>query len=164
MAEQQGFAEALGIDSSLISMLRQTSAETEKLKQRARDLGITLSPEDIKGLKEYNESISEMGAALSGLKNLIAVAIVPELEDLAEGFSDLLAKNNEWLVDGVEATVEFVVDLVDALKRLAPFILTAGAAFYHSDHRHIWVCCCPWFPNISCRFNYRWDFSYRARS
>jgi len=29
----------------------------------------------------------------------------------------------------VEATVEFVVDLVDALKRLAPFILTAGAAF-----------------------------------
>jgi len=28
-----------------------TSAETEKLKQRARDLGITLSPEDIKGLK-----------------------------------------------------------------------------------------------------------------
>jgi len=29
----------------------------------------------------------------------------------------------------VEATVELVVDLVDALKRLAPFILTAGAAF-----------------------------------
>jgi len=129
MAEQQGFAEALGIDSSLISMLRQTSAETEKLKQRARDLGITLSPEDIKGLKEYNESISEMNSALSGLKNSIAVAIVPELEDLAEGFSDLLAENKEWLVDGVEAAVEFVVDLVDALKRLAPFILATGAAF-----------------------------------
>jgi len=129
MAEQQGFAEALGIDPSLISMLSQTSAETEKLKQRARDLGITLSPEDKKGLKEYNESIAEMDAAMSGLKNLIAVAIVPELEGLAEGFSDLLAKNNEWIVDGVEATVEFVVDLVDALKRLAPFILAAGAAF-----------------------------------
>jgi len=66
---------------------------------------------------------------MSGLKNLIAVAIVPELEGLAEGFSDLLAKNNEWIVDGVEATVEFVVDLVDALKRLAPFILATGAAF-----------------------------------
>jgi len=129
MAEQQGYAEALGIDSSLISMLRQTSAETENLKQRARDLGITLSPEDIKGLKEYNESIAEMDAAMSGLKNLIAVAIVPELEDLAEGFSDLLAENKEWLVDGVAATVEFVVDLVDALKRLAPFILATGAAF-----------------------------------
>ena len=129
MAEQQGFAEALGIDSSLISMLRQTSAETEKLKQRARDLGITLSPEDIKGLKEYNESIAEMDAAMSGLKNKIAVAIVPELEDLAESFSDLLAENQEWIVEGVEATVELVVDLVDALKRLAPFILATGAAF-----------------------------------
>jgi len=129
MSEQQGYAEALGIDPSLISMLSQTSAETDKLKQRARDLGITLSPEDKKGLKEYNESISEMDSAMSGLKNLIAVAIVPELEGLAEGFSDLLAKNNEWIVDGVEATVEFVVDLVDALKRLAPFILAAGAAF-----------------------------------
>ena len=127
--EQQGFAEALGIDSSLISMLRQTSAETEKLKQRARDLGITLSPEDIKGLKEYNESIAEMDAAMSGLKNKIAVAIVPELEDLAESFSDLLAENQEWIVEGVEATVELVVDLVDALKRLAPFILATGAAF-----------------------------------
>jgi len=129
MAEQQGFAEALGIDSSLISMLRQTSAETEKLKQRARDLGITLSPEDIKGLKEYNESIAEMDAAMSGFKNKIAVAIVPELEDLAESFSDLLAENQEWIVEGVEATVELVVDLVDALKRLAPFILATGAAF-----------------------------------
>ena len=129
MSEQQGYAEALGIDPSLISMLSQTSAETDKLKQRARDLGITLSPEDKKGLKEYNESISEMDSAMSGLKNQIAVAIVPELEGLAEGFSDLLAKNNEWIVDGVEATVEFVVDLVDALKRLAPFILAAGAAF-----------------------------------
>jgi len=29
----------------------------------------------------------------------------------------------------VEAAVEFVVDLVDALKRLAPYILAAGAAF-----------------------------------
>ena len=129
MSEQQGYAEALGIDPSLISMLSQTSAETEKLKHRARDLGITLSPEDIKGLKEYNESISEMNSAMNGLKNKIAVAVVPELEDLAEGFSDLLAKNNEWIVDGVEATVEVVVDLVDALKRLAPFILATGAAF-----------------------------------
>ena len=127
--EQQGFAEALGIDPSLISMLSQTSAEIEKLKQRARDLGITLSPEDKKSLKEYNRSIAEMDSAMSGLKKLIAVAIVPELEGLAEGFSDLLAKNNEWIVDGVEATVEFVVDLVDALKRLAPFILATGAAF-----------------------------------
>jgi hypothetical protein len=129
MSEQQGYAEALGIDPSLISMLSQTSAETEKLKQRARDLGITLSPEDQKGLEEYNRSIAEMDSAMSGLKNLIAVAVVPELEDLAEGFSDLLAKNNEWIVDGVEATVEVIVDLVDALKRLAPFILAAGAAF-----------------------------------
>ena len=127
--EQQGFAEALGIDPSLISMLSQTSAEIEKLKQRARDLGITLSPEDKKSLKEYNRSIAEMDSAMSGLKKLIAVAIVPELEGLAEGFSDLLAKNNAWIVDGVEATVEVVVDLVDALKRLAPFILAAGAAF-----------------------------------
>ena len=127
--EQQGFAEALGIDPSLISMLSQTSAEIEKLKQRARDLGITLSPEDKKSLEEYNRSIAEMDSAMSGLKNLIAVAIVPELEGLAEGFSDLLAKNNEWIVDGVEATVEVIVDLVDALKRLAPFILAAGAAF-----------------------------------
>ena len=90
LPEQQGYAEALGIDPSLISMLSQTSAETEKLKQRARDLGITLSPEDKKGLKEYNMSIAEMDAAMSGLKNLIAVAIVPELEGLAEGLSHAL--------------------------------------------------------------------------
>jgi len=70
-----------------------------------------------------------MNSALSGLKNKIAVAIVPELEDLAESFSDLLAENQEWIVDGVEATVELVVDLVDALKRLAPYILATGAAF-----------------------------------
>jgi len=129
MAEQQGFAEALGIDSSLITMLGKTGAEIDALKERARDLGITLSPKDQKALEEYNGSIAEMDAAMSGLKNKIAVAIVPELEDLAEGFSDLLAKNNEWIVDGVKATVEFVVDLVDALKRLAPFILASGAAF-----------------------------------
>ena len=129
MAEQQGFAEALGIDSSLINMLGKTGAEIEALKQRARDLGITLSPEDRKGLEEYNASLAEMDAAMGGLKNLIAVAIVPELEGLAEGFSDLLADNNEWIIDGIKATIEFAKDLGAALVRLAPFILAAGAAF-----------------------------------
>jgi len=163
MSEQQGYAEALGIDPSLISMLSQTSAETDKLKQRARDLGITLSPEDKKGLKEYNESISEMDSAMSGLKNQLPLLLCRSLKAWRRA-SAICSLKHEWIVDGVEATVEFVVDLVDALKRLAPFILAAGAAFYHSDNRHIWIRSSAWFCTFSCRFNYRRDFSYRTRS
>ena len=129
MAEQQGFAEALGIDSSLITMLGKTGAEINALKERARDLGITLSPQDQKSLEEYNASIKEMDAAMSGLKNKIAVAVVPMLGSLGDSFADVLADNSEWIDEGIKATVDLVQDLGAALVRLAPIILGAGAAF-----------------------------------
>ena len=129
MAEQQSFAEALGIDKSLLTMLGKTGAEIEALKKRARDLGITLSPQDQKVLEEYNASIKEMDSALSGLKNKIAVAVVPMLGSLGDSFADVLADNSEWIDDGIEAAVELLKDLGAALKRTAPFILGVGAAF-----------------------------------
>jgi len=51
------------------------------------------------------------------------------LESLSDSFADVLADNSEWIDDGIEATIEFAQNLGDALVRLAPFILTAGAAF-----------------------------------
>ena len=129
MAEQQGFAEALGIDSSLITMLGKTGAELGSLKQRARDLGITISPKDQKALEDYNLSVAEMDSAMSGLKNKIAVAVVPMLGSLGTSFADVLADNSEWIDDGIEAAVELLQDLGGALKRTAPFVLGVGAAF-----------------------------------
>ena len=128
MSEQQGFAEALGIDSSLLSMLNRTGAEMASLRKEAQFLGI-LTDDQVKSAQDYNDAIAAMGFGMDAVKRFIAVGLAPELEAMADDFKDLLAANKGWIIDGIKKTSKAISILIDGLIRLAPFIAAVGAAF-----------------------------------
>ena len=128
MNEQQGFAEALGIDPSLLSMMNKTGAEMASLRGEAQRLGV-LTADQVKSAQDYNDALGALGFGMESVKRFIAVGLAPELTDLTKDFTDLLAANKDWIIDGIKATVGVLRDMVDALIRLAPFILAVGLAF-----------------------------------
>jgi len=128
MNEQQGFAAALGIDPSLLSMMNRTGAEMEKLRLKSQLLGI-LTADQVKSAQDYNDALGALGFAMDKVKQFIAVGLAPELTDMTDKFTDLLIANKDWIIKGIKATVEILNDLVDALIRVAPFIAAVGAAF-----------------------------------
>ena len=126
--EQKGFAEALGIDSSLLSMLGKTSAQMAGLSGEARRLGI-LTTDQVKSAENFNDALGALGFGMDAVKRLISVGLAPELTAMTKDFMNLLAANKDFIVDGVKATVGVLSGLVDMLIRVAPFIAAAGAAF-----------------------------------
>jgi len=128
MSEQQGFAEALGIDPSLLSMLNKTGSEMAALREESQRLGV-LTTKQVKSAEDYNESLSKLGFGVESVKRFIAVGLAPELTAMANDFTNLLASNKDFIINGITATVGILRDLVDALIRVAPFIAAVGAAF-----------------------------------
>ena len=128
MNEQQGFAEALGIDPALLSMMNRTGAEMASLRGEAQRLGV-LTADQVKSAQDYNDALGALGFGMESVKRFIAVGLAPELTEMAKDFTDLLAANKDWIVNGIKATVGVLNDMVDALIRLAPFIAAVGAAF-----------------------------------
>ena len=127
-SEQQSFAQKLGIEPSLITMLGRTSSEMAELSARARELGV-LTEEQVGFTQDYNDSMTTMRFAMDGVRRLAAVGLGPEFKSMAESFTELLAANRDWIVNGIKATVTLLGNFLEMLGRVWP-VLAAGAGLF----------------------------------
>lgn len=128
LAEQKHFAEALGIDSSLLQLLGKTGGELANLRQEARDLGV-LTEEQAKQAEDYTKSVNSMWFGLNSIKQLVAVGVAPEMRAMADEFVTLLKNNKDWIVAGIKTTVKWVGAFLGAINRLLPVFAALGTAF-----------------------------------
>lgn len=120
-SEQAGFAEALGIDKSMLQTLNLTNREMSQLRETARDLGV-LTSEQADQAVAYNDSLTTLRFGFDGLQRMIAVGLAPQLTQLAEWFTELLAANKDWIMEGVQAGMEAIGEFIKMAQRLAPLI------------------------------------------
>lgn len=126
--QRQFFAGQLGIDPGMIKFLNMTTAEYKKYnEQSARALYLT--DKQLDSVDKYNRSLDLLGLNLNSIRNQIAVAVAPQLTELANKFIELIDRNRDWIINGIIKTVGFLDRLTDALIRVAPFVLAIGAAF-----------------------------------
>ena len=128
MQEQEHFAGALGIDSSLIQLMGKTNDEMSSMRDRARELG-TLTAEQTEQANLYKKSLNSMWFSLNSVKQLVAVGVAPELSAMADNFTQLLADNKDWIVGGIQFTVKWIGNLLAAINRLLPVFALIGVAF-----------------------------------
>jgi len=128
MREQESLAGAIGIDSSLLQLLNRTSGEIAGLRDRARELG-TLTHEQTEQAADYAKSLDSLWFSLNSVKQLAAVGLAPQMARLSDGMAQLIADNQEWIVSGLAATVEWIGNLFDALGRLMPLFGVLAAGF-----------------------------------
>lgn len=128
LGERLGFARRLGLDASLVQTLALTSDEMERYSALARELGV-LTDEQGDAAADYNDSVTVLRFGLDALRQLIAVGVAPQLTKLTENFTDLLVANRDWIVGGVEATVNVVGSLVASIMRMAPVLAVVAAGF-----------------------------------
>jgi len=125
--EQEHFAGALGIDSSLLQLLNKTDAEMGSLRDRARELG-TLTDEQVDKAATYKRSLNDLWFGFNAVKQMVAIGVAPELSRLADQFSQLLVENKAWIIQGISATVTWIGNLLSAFNRLLPVFGVLAAA------------------------------------
>lgn len=119
ISEQESFASALGIDSSLLQLLNRSSGEIASLRDRARELGV-ITKEQTEQAVAYRQSLSAVKFGINSIAQLIAVGLAPWMQRLAERFGALIAANKDWIVSAARATVEWIARIAEAIGRLLP--------------------------------------------
>jgi phage-related protein len=87
-----------------------------ELRTEAQELNGVLSNETAGALEAFGDQQAKVKVAVQGLKNEIAVALLPVLQDVAQGMIGWVKANREAIVSGIHT---FVAGLVSVFRVLA---------------------------------------------
>ncbi len=108
------FAQQLGFSANMLAAIQNADLN---------DTGLILSEDDIKRLKEFNETWNRLGRDLIQFKNQIAIILGPAFEDIAKMLEYVVKKGEgfvQWLKESPAAA--------SAVKGLVVAMLLLGAA------------------------------------
>ena len=127
-AEKISFMNKLGIDRSLLQMMNLTGEQIDKLRERARKFG-TVTQDQGNNVADYNDALTTLRYGLSAVQKTVAVGFAPAMTRLVESFTDLLAANKDWIVNGLIRLGKVTAGVIDMLRRMWPAITAIGVAF-----------------------------------
>jgi len=125
-AEKINFVEKLGIDKSLVQLLSLSSAQMQELLDRANAFGV-LTKEQANDAADYNNSLTVLRFGMNALQQQIAVGLAPQMQALADTFSQFLLDNKDLIQNGITLLFESVIQLGKTITNLLP-VLALGAA------------------------------------
>ena len=128
LQETQTLAESIGIDQSLVKMLRLSREEFQGMSERARQFG-QINRENAETAHEYTNALREMRFGFDTLKTLMATALAPAMQRLSDTLSNLLVEHKDLIVNGVQWLAEWIGNIMSTLRRLAPVIGTIIGLF-----------------------------------
>lgn len=111
----------------LVPILNKSAEELDNMRERAHELGVVLSEEDVKSLSDLNQSFNDLSAAGDGFEKMIAAKMSPAVErllDAGENALDAIGKGLEE--SGILDVLSSILDVVSAL---APMIDVIGTLF-----------------------------------
>lgn len=121
VSQQVHFADALGIDSTLLGLIGKSSEAVKSLIMEAREYGL-LTDQQIVDVEAYNASNAKLEQGLNQIKNLFAVGLLPEMSSMSDWLQELLKNNKELIQNGLELFVEVTKDIFSVIKTLMPLL------------------------------------------
>lgn len=112
--------------AQLLPFLNQGRAGIEELRGEFKALGAEISTETAAGFENFNDDLTRMRVLWRGLKQQLAIALLPTLQDLTKQTLEW-AKNNRELIR--ERIVQFAKALIVVLKGVATAIHGIITAF-----------------------------------
>lgn len=111
------FMEAMASDSTaLLPLLKNGGAAMAEYAAKAQALGAVMDDKTVASFARAKQTISEVGLALTGFKNIIAQQVVPPLAAMARAFVTA-AQEGHWLGDLVRG-------FADLIPRLSTYVAT----------------------------------------
>jgi hypothetical protein len=135
LQEQQTYAEALGIDESLIQLLGKTTKELSAMEKQAKSFGL-VTEKQAQDVVKFNDAMTTMKFALTATSRQFAISLAPAMEAAAGVLMDFLSAlgNVAQAFDAViENTIGWKPLLIGLGAALAiafwPITLAAAAVF-----------------------------------
>lgn len=98
--------------SDLIPLLNSGSKEIVGLGNEAERLGLVFDDKAIKASEEFNDTLTTLEGAITGVKNSIGQVFLPELTTLAASLTEFIVSNRAAIVDWVQKGWNFLKQVV----------------------------------------------------
>jgi hypothetical protein len=126
--------------TTLIPLLNKGADGIGELRREAERLGVVINEQDIRALEELRGEQKLLSGALTGLRNQIAIALVPAMRKAVSAISEWVMANRAWLkekivraidllssafgvlVRAISVAYDMIKTVTDALERLFPTI------------------------------------------
>lgn len=111
----------------LVPILNKSAEELDNMRERAHELGVVLSEEDVKSLSDLNQSFNDLSAAGDGFEKMIAAKMSPAVERLLDAGENAL----DAIGKGLEESniLDVLSSILDVVSALAPMIDVIGTLF-----------------------------------
>lgn len=102
----------------LVPILNAASGELDTMRQRAHELGVVLSEEDVTALSDLSKTAGDFQVAGEGLQKMISGKMSPALENLLKKGTDVVV----GLTDALENSgiIEVFAGLLDVVAAISP--------------------------------------------
>jgi hypothetical protein len=119
---------------SLVRIAEAGAGGIEALRQEARDLGLVLSEEATAQSEKFQDAMTNLKAAMNGVRNNALAPLVSQLTPLIQRMADWTAANQELIQQGLESAVDRIIEVSRTLYEMwdngvIPAILAAVVAF-----------------------------------
>lgn len=106
--------------AEMLPLLNQGEAGIAALREEAEALGIVMSEETAIASEAFNDSLTDLKAIATGLRNEIGEALLPIMTEITTAFKDWFLANKELINQRLDQYIGYVVDgvewLVDAAE------------------------------------------------
>ena len=107
-------------------LFNMSSADLEAMRQQAHELGAVMSDEAVASSAQFQDSLQNVQASLSGLKNNMMSEFLPSMSTVMDGLSSIFSGSD---IDGGLAKIESgVQELANNLVAKAPQIFAIGGS------------------------------------
>jgi hypothetical protein len=103
------------VGARMVPLLDLGAEGMARLGDEAEALGIVMSEESAKQAETFLDSLTDLKAIATGLRNIIGEALIPVLLDVASTIRDWFLANSDLIRQGLERWARVVAEAVDAL-------------------------------------------------
>lgn len=104
--------------TALIPLLNKGADGLEELRQEFQATGAELSGDSIESLEHYEETQKRLHYILLGFKNEAVMALVPELQKLADGLQKWIRANRDLIRQRIQQVVSGLIIVLRAFVRI----------------------------------------------
>lgn len=122
--QQISFAQKLGIDKGLLQTLNLSNAQLDETRKKIRAIGI-VSQKDAERVIAFKDSITTSQMALSSIGKQVALNMLPNMQNLINGFNDLIFSNADLIKNGLTKTFYWLNSVSSAVVNTGKSIVNA---------------------------------------
>ncbi|ADG20397.1 tail tape measure protein TP901 core region [Paraburkholderia atlantica] len=120
-AEQGAFLSKIGIDPSMVQVLRMSREELQGLFAEADAWGVS-SAEQADAASEWKDQITDLAFGFDALRTQIAIGLLPRLKEFIGNLKEFLRTNRQVVQNGINRFIGLVYSAGQVLVNLFRFI------------------------------------------